>query len=470
MDWLNGYLSDLSVHFQWYMVLPVLMAHVLLPLITFFFFCRYCLISFRWLPGISYTLLSAGIYIWEIKYHLQGSPGLLAEILLLTGCGCVMLKQKRLEALTMSVLVLSVLSVSNGIMSWIGYRIILPFILKYEMWVLPSDTVRECSRLLLVCSLSAFILNYFRQSIEAANRQTLIYLTIPVFFISMVVRIIQTSVYGDEIRVDAGTGEVLAALHIDHTELFLLQLFACICLLVMLLAYQKIQSIFQAEQKVQLLEQQAAEQEVYIQEVVLRDRQTRAFRHDIRNHLTVLAELLKAGQTDQACGYLFSLEQAAMELSFTVRTGNAAVDALLGSKCSLAEQKGIQIQCELMVPEHSPIKDTDWCILLSNALDNAIKACEMITEEDRYIHIGSRKKGNFYLLIIENSCSRELREVPEDGIGLSNIRAVAEKNHGTAENTVSDGTYRLWVLFPDLYTTEKEHFTSILCSGEENRR
>lgn len=452
MDWLNWYLSDISVHFQWYMVLPALMAHVLLPLITFSFFCRYCLISFRWLPGICYTLLSAGIYVWEIKYHLQGGPGLLAEILLLMGCGCVMLKQKRTKALTMSVLVLSFLSVSDGIMSWIGYRIVLPFILKYEMWVLPSDTVRECFRLLLVCSLSVFILNYFRQSIATTNRQTLIHLTIPVFFISMVVRIIQTSVYGDEIRVDAGTGEVLAVLHINHTELLFLQLFACVCLLVKLLAYQKIQSIFRAEQKVQLLEQQAVEQEIYIQEVVLRDRQTRAFRHDIKNHLTVLAELLKAGQTDRAYEYLSNLEQAAMELSFTVRTGNAAVDALLGSKCSLAEQKGIRIQCELMVPEHSPIKDTDWCILLSNALDNAVKACEVITEEDRFIHITSRMKGNFYLMTIGNSCSRELREVPEDGIGLSNIRAVAEKNHGTVENTVSDGTYRLRIFFTGLHS------------------
>lgn len=470
MDWLNWYLSDISVGFQWYMVMPALIAHVLLPLTTFFFFCRYCMISFRWLPGICYTLLSAGIYVWEIKYHLQGSPGLLVEILLLMGCGCVMLKQKRLEALTMSVLVLSVLSVSNGIMSWIGYRIILPFILKHEMWILPSDTVRECFRLLLVCGLSVFILNYFRQSITTTNRQTLIQLTIPVFFISMVVRIIQTSVYGDEIRVDAGTGEVLATLHMNHTEFLFLQLFACVCLLVTLLAYQKIQSILQAEQKVQLLEQQAAEQENYIQEAVLRDRQTRAFRHDIRNHLTVLAELLKAGQTDQAYEYLSNLEQSATELSFTFRSGNAAVDALLGSKCSLAEQKRIRIRCELMVPEYSLIKDMDWCILLSNALDNAIKACEVITEEDRFIHITSRKKGNFFLLTIENSCSRKLREVPEDGIGLSNMRAVVEKNHGTVENTVSDGTYRLRMLFPDLYTTEKECFTSILCSEEEKRR
>lgn len=450
MDWLKWFVTDMLPRFQWYMVVPCLLAYGLLPLMTFFFFCRFCRVSFRWLLGVCYLLLSACLYAWEIPYHLQGSPGLLLEILLLTGCGCVLLKQKKTEALTMSVLILSVLSVSNGIMSWIGYRIMLPYLLKHEMWLLPSDTVRECLRLLLVCGLFVFILNHFRQSILTTSRQTLIQLTIPVFFISMVVRIIQTSFYGTEIRVDSGTGEALPTLNINHTELLFLQLFACACLLVTLSAYQRIVHILQAEQKVQLLERQTAEQEIYMQEAVLRDRQTRAFRHDIKNHLTVLSELLKAGQTDRAYEYLSNLEQAAAELSCSVRTGNPAVDALLGSKFSMAEQEGIRIQCELAIPEQSPMKDMDWCILLSNAVDNAIKACKEVPQEDRLIHITSREKGKFYLLAVENSCIRELKQVPEDGVGLSNIRTVAEKNHGIAQNTVSDGTYRLRILFNDL--------------------
>ena len=351
---------------------------------------------------------------------------------------------------SMSVLILSVLTVSSGIDSWIGYRVILPFILEHQSWVHPSDTIRESFRLLLICGLSVFVLNHFRQSIAKTSRQTLMHLTIPVFFISLVVRIIQTSVYGDDVQVDLGTGVPLAVLHINHTELLLLQLFACGCLLMTLSAYQKILHILQAEQKVRLLEQQKAEQEIYIQEAILRDQKTRAFRHDIKNHLTVLAELLKEGRTDRACEYLSRLEQSAAELSCTVRTGNGAADALLGSKFSAAEQKGIRIRQELEIPDRSRMEDMDWCILLSNALDNAIRACQEIPEEDRFIHLSSRKKGNFYLLTVENSCRKELKEVPKDGTGLSNIRAVAEKNQGTVENTVADGLYRLQLLIGNL--------------------
>ena len=450
MEWLNWYLPEPSIHFQWYMVVPFLLGYVLLPLTAFFFFCRYCMISFQWLPGLLYTFLYAAVYAWEVRWQLQGSPGLLAEILLLAGCGGFLLKRRRTEALTMSVLILSVLSVSSGITSWIGYRVILPFVLKHEAWIYPSDTVRECLRLLLVCTLSVFILHHFHQSITKTSRETLIQLTIPVFFLSLVVRIIQTLFYGSEFQVDTGTGELLSAGQINHAELLLLQLFACVCLLMTLSAYERIVNIFQTEQKVRLLEQQTAEQEVYLQEALLRDRQTRAFRHDIRNHLTVLAELLREGQSDRACAYLSHLDQAAAELSCTVRSGNGAVDALLRSKCSAAEQHKIRIRPELAIPDQSRVADMDWCILLSNAFDNAVKACEEVPEEERFIHVFSRKKGNFYLLTVENSCRKELKEVPGDGIGLSNIRTVAEKYHGTVENAVSDGTYRLQLFFGNI--------------------
>ena len=232
MGWLN--------EFPWYMVVPGLLARVLLPLTVFFFFCRYLKTPFGWLKGACYTLLSVGICGVEIKYHLQRSPGLVMEILLLAVCGCVLLKKKVPESLSVAVLIQSVVSVSSGITGWIGHRILLPFVLKHESWIYPSDTMRECLRVLLVCVLSVFILNRFRQSITGTNRQTLLQLTLPVFFISLVVRIIQTMVYGDEIRIDVVDDMVLDTWSIRHGELLFLQIFACACLLLTLYAYQKI--------------------------------------------------------------------------------------------------------------------------------------------------------------------------------------------------------------------------------------
>ena len=183
-----------------------------------------------------------------------------------------------------------------------------------------------------------------------------------------------------------------------------------------------------------------------MEEAALREKQTRAFCHDLQNHLTVLGELLKTGQTEEAGSYLSQFTESAEGLFCTVRTGNPAADVLLGSKCAVAKQKEIQVSCELAIPKKSGISDIDWCILLSNAFDNAVTACEAVPVSKRYIYLSGKKKGNFYLLMVENSCDTALAAPPE-GIGLSNIRTVLEAAGGTMEKTVSGGVYQLKLLF-----------------------
>ena len=62
------------------------------------------------------------------------------------------------------------------------------------------------------------------------------------------------------------------------------------------------------------------------------------------------------------------------------------------------------------------------------------------------IKICGNQKGNLYLLSIENACPDTLCEIPKDGIGLSNIRAVAKKHGGTVRITLSQSCFRLDIL------------------------
>ena len=92
-----------------------------------------------------------------------------------------------------------------------------------------------------------------------------------------------------------------------------------------------------------------------------------------------------------------ALDQAAAELSSQVHTGNGAVDALLGSKLSMAEQQRIDVRCELMIPDLSRIGDVDWCVLLSNALDNAAEACRKLEPDQRIISLKSKAQKGLFL-------------------------------------------------------------------------
>ena len=437
----------LEWYFQWYIALPNILNIVVLPLVTFFFFCGYCRVSFSWLYGGIYLVLSLGLSGGKYVLHIEGCVGLMLETVLLFLWGGVFLKGKWMKALSMAVLILSILSVTNSMVRWLDYRIVDRFVITHESLVIPSDAVRECFKVLLVMGFFALILKKFRESIADENELTLLQLTVPAFFIALLERVIQDSIYGNGLIVDWYTKEILPNVNINYGEILFVQVLACACLLVTLFVHQKMVRILDSQRKLELLKQQAAEQENYIKEAKVRYQQTSSFRHDIKNHLTVLAELLKAGEGGKAREYLENLGDISDGLSYPVWTGNAAVDALLGSKCFIADQKGIGIRCEIKLPEDAGVKDVDWCIILANGIDNAIAACENLDQGERYIHISNKRKGNFYVLSIENSCRKNMGKLPEEGTGLFNIRNAAGNYKGKVETMVSQGVFKLHVLF-----------------------
>ena len=307
---------------------------------------------------------------------------------------------------------------------------------------LSGDTLREAFRVLLAAVLLVLIDKYFRQSLAQLTWPAVFLLSVPIVYISLAEHTVRRTVYSDTMVIDSELGLIYPA--VNHKKMLFLQLLACLCLFLTLAAYQKITQAARAQQTIQLLRQQSQVQDTYIREAQSRYEQTRSFRHDVQNHLTVLAELLHTGQTAAASAYLSRLEATAEELSFPIHTGRAAVDALLSSKLAAARQKEIDITCEIKLPNSGGVSDIDWCIVLSNAIDNAVRAS--ISEKRRFIHITGKMQGNLYLLSVENSCARTLAGVPEEGIGLGNIRAAAEKHQGTVQLTAEDGVFRLDVL------------------------
>lgn len=445
--------GDFSYFWKWYLIFPAVLGYLVMPAVIFSFFCRYCRACLRnpekWFWCVCYVVLSAGLQAIEYEFGLKGSPGLVLETILLACCGKIPGKKKWMETFAITMLILSVFSVANGIVSWAAQRIFLPVILACENLIYPGDGLRELLRLLGVMILFGAVLSRFDRIVEYGDKRMLGWMAVPVFFIAMVERIIQNSIYGDSLVIDNVSGQISSIIDINHGEMLFLQIFACFCLFLTLFAHEKILGIFRETEKLKILQQQARAQEIYVQEASRRYEQTRAFRHDIKNHLAVLEKLLRDGQAKEAWEYLLQLEEGARGIFGGISTGSAVVDALLSSKLGLAQQEGIRVECSIRIPDGSSIRDMDWCVIMANGADNAIKACRDIGVEDRYLKIEGRKKGSFYLISMENGCLGDMEIVPEDGTGLSNIRAVAKKYGGRVENEVSGGRYKLRVLLVD---------------------
>ena len=226
-----------------------------------------------------------------------------------------------------------------------------------------------------------------------------------------------------------------------HSTLLLLQVMGLAALLCTLYAYRRLCQGLQARAALQSLTQAAQAQKVYIAEAQARYERTRAFRHDIKNHLAVLDGLLRNGAPEEGRAYLKKLEAASEALSLPCRTGCPVVDILLEEKLGLA--KDIAAEVSLTLPRSCGIDDLDLCVLFANALDNAVAACRS-GGGAKAIRVSGSRQGDFYLLAFENTCPED--PLPPAGTGLSNIRAVAEKYHGAVLAEKTGGRFSLSVL------------------------
>ncbi|MCI8328249.1 MAG: GHKL domain-containing protein [Oscillibacter sp.] len=168
----------------------------------------------------------------------------------------------------------------------------------------------------------------------------------------------------------------------------------------------------------------------------------RIFRHDLRHHLTVLEGLLQQGDCGGARRYIGSLSGGLEELDMPTGCANPAVNAVLSAYLSQAASAGCSLDTRVRTPEALPYEETDLCVLLGNALENAIHACQELPEDQRSIRLELELSENQRLMfLVENPCPEPVAFGPDGlpavtepkeghGLGLQSVRAVAEKYGG----------------------------------------
>ncbi len=195
----------------------------------------------------------------------------------------------------------------------------------------------------------------------------------------------------------------------------------------------------------------------------------RSVRHDMRNHMTVLQNLMwkeDGGENEEIRQYFTDMVQSVEQLDNRMHTGNAVSDAVVGSKFRYAAKQieGIRLDAEsFMLSNAVTIQAYDIGIILSNGLDNAIEACMRMRERQpdakAYITLRSFRAKNMFFIEIENSfdggeLSRGEGGLPlstkEDqdmhGIGLKNIRKCALKYGGDVDCIVEGSKFTLSVM------------------------
>ncbi|MGL5312196.1 MAG: ATP-binding protein [Peptostreptococcaceae bacterium] len=188
---------------------------------------------------------------------------------------------------------------------------------------------------------------------------------------------------------------------------------------------------------------------------------TRQLYHDMKNHLACIERL---NNNIDSKKYIDNMKKEIYKLENNFNTGNMILDIVLDEKSGICEEKNISFISKIDSKQIDFIEDIDVCSIYSNAIDNAIEACDKISESEKHITIASTYIKNFCIIKIENSKVNEIilkegkiktnkNDKLLHGIGIESIKRTVEKYDGEVVIDYSDSSFVLKIMIP-LNTSE----------------
>lgn len=190
--------------------------------------------------------------------------------------------------------------------------------------------------------------------------------------------------------------------------------------------------------------------------------------HDFKHHIQTMQDLVCAGKEKSALEYMDALLKTSYKQAAQCHSGNDIVDAIINSKLSEAQTKGISFTFAANLHNPVQIDPVDLCGVLANQLENAFEACMQIPDsEKRLVHAEIKQAQSFIFLKVENAvlsnpfthnpslCSTKKNLSEPHGYGLFNIQNIAQKYEGTLRSEFVNGKFVSVVSLCDLPNNTK---------------
>ncbi len=175
--------------------------------------------------------------------------------------------------------------------------------------------------------------------------------------------------------------------------------------------------------------------------------------HDLHNHIEAIYQCLIQGDTREAIRYCEDLRTPVREISQTVWTGDKALDYLISSKMSMAEQEHIKTKVNIEYPHNTNIRSVDLTTILGNLLDNALEAAEAAPEDLRFLNLTIRRINAMLIIKVENGYGNAPAEhdgklvtsktdKASHGWGLKSVQTAADRYDGTITTDYKNGVFQ----------------------------
>ena len=211
----------------------------------------------------------------------------------------------------------------------------------------------------------------------------------------------------------------------------------------------------ETEQRNQLMEMKRAQSEKEIEAIKRSEYAVSILRHDMRHFLNNISSYIGNGEIEKAQELIHEVISATEKTATRRYCKNEIINLILSSYEEKIRMNAIAFKYSIQVPEHLPYSEVDLTAILSNAMENAVKAVKPLPSAQRMIDLDLRMKENKLLISLKNTYA----EIPElqdgmpvskeegHGIGTQSIRYVAEKLHGNCQFSIADDRFVLRVVF-----------------------
>lgn len=215
-------------------------------------------------------------------------------------------------------------------------------------------------------------------------------------------------------------------------------------------------------------EQQIHAQAAHYKNLASANYEVRRFRHDFKNMRIAIESLLQDGEQTRALALLRQCADA-LETPGGLRpvfdTGNGIADALLTDKQKRAAACGADLQFSGVIPPDA-LSPTDLCVILGNTLDNAIEACEKLSDPaEKTVRVTAACNSGFLFLTVQNPIgepviihNNRIATTKDNktlhGFGLYSLHAVIRKYGGQMTLSATEDAFTVEIDL-DIMSTSK---------------
>jgi len=209
-----------------------------------------------------------------------------------------------------------------------------------------------------------------------------------------------------------------------------------------------------------LLSKQTAEAtHITLQEEEVRSlhQNVRKLKHDMKNHMMVLASYLNSNDYEAAKAYTSEILDKLNSMHSYIETGNSLMNHILNEKLECARSHGISVQAEIETLSFSNMRSIDFSALLTNLLDNAIESSKReplpelrirIAEERGYHTIRVKNKISSSVLEANPELTSTKAEKELHGLGIIQIKEIVTAYDGMYDFYEEDGYFCAAVFIP----------------------